>query len=737
MLTITELFLMMKKYLLPAAAAAFLGAVATYLGVLLVRDYTCTLTFQYNYEGAEENLAPDGAGTLDPYQMQNPAVIHSALDRMGISTDGSDIQVEDIRNNISISKVYTSQDQEVAEAAAVLGENYALKTSEYRLTYTYPALLGENYGKLICNGLINAYDDFFIENYYDKDVIPDFMQNIARSNVDYLDLASVIKKNFDDVIATLNDYAAAYPNYRSSRTGYSFAELAELYQNAENDLYAQLEGNIRAGNLARDPELVVKNYTTTVRSLLISEETYNEIAESYKTQIKTFYDSYKATGLYNQAAGTQVTQNSSNNRDQNVLRDYEHDFETLINTYDSIVLSYTQQAALASEARLDRTYYLNIIQALQTDQVAQDTKTRLVEKNEALLQTMTEITGRYCGWANESIDELFDQIVAEDIQYLISANVTSDISIPFALAFAAVVMGAMVMLAGMVREVLLKNNPELAASGEPESETAQPRDREHAAAYEQYKQGFPEFFLVYQEMQAGIRAGAPRYEAYVRWNSAQLGPVSVRQMFRYFGDLNLMMELNDWIVETVCRDIRRFEAELGVAPVIHINCMFSEVADFGMTDILHKNSQASGVAASCLCVEMDGRDIMSCVREMMLMQKMGYPVCVDHFEDKAQAEEILAIFRPDYVKVSGKIFRADGAAPDGAGLQNRRDILDYLKSTIRSCHENGIGFCISGIENQEEDLLIYSLDIDYKQGYYYGYPAAMDDLLKELRETTE
>ena len=491
MLTITELFLMMKKYLLPAAAAAFLGAVATYLGVLLVRDYTCTLTFQYNYEGAEENLAPDGAGTLDPYQMQNPAVIHSALDRMGISTAGSDIQVEDIRNNISISKVYTSQDQEVAEAAAVLGENYALKTSEYRLTYTYPALLGENYGKLICNGLINAYDDFFIENYYDKDVIPDFMQNISRSNVDYLDLASVIKKNFDDVIATLNDYTAAYPNYRSSRTGYSFAELAELYQNAENDLYAQLEGNIRAGNLARDPELVVKNYTTTVRSLLISEETYNEIAESYKTQIKTFYDSYKATGLYSQAAGTQVTQNSSNNRDQNVLRDYEHDFETLINTYDNIVLSYTQQAALASEARLDRTYYLNIIQALQTDQVAEDTKTRLVEKNEALLQTMTEITGRYCGWANESIDELFDQMVAEDIQYLISANVTSDISIPFALAFAAVVMGAMVMLAGMVREVLLKNNPELAASGEPESETPQPRDREHAAAYEQYKQGFP------------------------------------------------------------------------------------------------------------------------------------------------------------------------------------------------------------------------------------------------------
>src|SRR5699024_11630892 len=78
MLTITELFLMMKKYVLPAAAAAFLGAVATYLGVLLVRDYICTLTFQYNYEGAEENLAPDGAGTLDPYQDRKSTRLNSS-----------------------------------------------------------------------------------------------------------------------------------------------------------------------------------------------------------------------------------------------------------------------------------------------------------------------------------------------------------------------------------------------------------------------------------------------------------------------------------------------------------------------------------------------------------------------------------------------------------------------------------------------------------------------------------
>lgn len=726
MLTVTEIFLILKKYLLAAVAAAFLGAVAIYLTALLVRDYTCTLTFKYNYPGAEENLAPDGEQTLDPYQLQNPAVIHSALESMGIADADKEIQAEDIRNHISISKVYSSQDQEVAESAAVLGENYDLKTVEYQLTYTYPALLGEDYGEMVCNGLINAYDDFFIEHYYDKDVIPDFMQNISQAGVDYLDLASVIRKNFDEVIATLNDYAAAYPNYRSSRTGYSFSELAQLYQNAQNDLYAQLEGNIRAGNLAADPELAVKNYTTTVRNLLIQEETYQEIAESYKTQIKTFYDSYKATGLYSQAAGTQVTQNSSNNRDESVLRDYEHDFETLINTYDDIVLSYTEQAALASVARLDRTYYLNIITALQNDQVTRETKDRLAEKNQALIQTITEITGQYCACANESINELFDRMVAEDIQYLISANVSSSLSIPYAVAFAAVVAGAAVMLGGMILEVLRKNNPQ----PEPDQETEAPPvwDSEHLAAWQQHQDGFPEFYVVYQEMVPGIQGGQPRYEVFVRWDSAELGAVPTGRMLQLFGDLKLIRELNRWIVGEVCRDILRFEEQEEAAPVIHINCMFSEVSDFGMADLLRQKSRETGVDASSLCVEMDGRDIMSCTDEILLMQRMGYQVCVDHFEEKEQAEEILTIFRPDYVKVSGRILQ------DAAGSA-RREVLDYLKAAIRSCHDKGIGLCISNIETQEEEILIYSLDLDFRQGYYYGYPAPMEDILNEMQET--
>ena len=141
MMTIAELVRIVKKYLIPAIAVAFLAAVATFVAVRMVRKYECTLNFKYNYELAEQEIAPDGESQLNPYEMQNPAIIHAALETMGIAK-GEDTTIESIRNNISIGKIVSSQDEEVAESAAVLGEKYEVTTTEYQLVFTYKSSLG-------------------------------------------------------------------------------------------------------------------------------------------------------------------------------------------------------------------------------------------------------------------------------------------------------------------------------------------------------------------------------------------------------------------------------------------------------------------------------------------------------------------------------------------------------------------------------------------------------------------
>lgn len=725
MLSIADLIRILRKHLLTAVAAAFLAAVCTLIGVRMLREYQCTLNFKYNYEGAGQELAPDGVSRLDPYEMQNPAVIHAALREMGL-TIGGDTTIEKIRNSMQISKIVTSQDQEVAESAAVMGEKYTFTTTEYQLVFSYRAALGEDYGKLICDGLIHAYDDFLIGKYYSKKVIPDFMSNLDRMNVDYMDMADIIDAQLTDVISTLSDYAQWYPDFRSRRTGYSFGELAALYSDVQQNLSAKVQGNIRAGSLTRDKELAIKGYKTLVRDLQMSEETNQSIADSYRSQIKTFYDSYKNAGLYSQASSTQAAQGYSNNRDGDILRDYDDKFDKLINTYDDIVLSYTESATNASNARRDRLYYESLISRLEQDSVPEESKARLLEKNEALLSTMTQMTGEYCAAANASIDELFDQRVAGDVQYLISTDVSASIPALPATLFASVVTFALVMMLALFLEIV-RRSEQSQPDGAP-NRTLAPNDREHEAAYQQYKQGFPEFYVVYQQMHAAHAGLPPRYEAYVRWNSAELGEVTPGMILRYYGDMNLIMELNDWIVGTVCCDLPRFERALGVTPVIHINCMFSEVADFGMNSILRRHCRQANVAPSRLCVEMDGDDIMACLEEIVLMEKMGYQICVDHFENKLEERGILSVFKPDCVKLSGAIF----APQDGDDEQTAQTrTLAYLRQMHARCAGNGISLCVSGIENEKQYDLANSTLVDYRQGFLFGWPQRLEQVLCE------
>ena len=147
---------------------------------------------------------------------------------------------------------------------------------------------------------------------------------------------------------SVEELSGYYPDFRSNVTGYTFAELARLYNNLKEIQYAKYYGNVRAGNLAKDKEMVIKGYRTKVKELLEEWEVNFKIAENYKSEIATFYDSYKMAGLYRQAEQVQKNTDSTNNRDQDVLED--RDLDDYTNTYDDIILNYAERAENSTDA---------------------------------------------------------------------------------------------------------------------------------------------------------------------------------------------------------------------------------------------------------------------------------------------------------------------------------------------------------------------------------------------------
>lgn len=715
-----------KSFLRITAISLAAGLLAVY-AVSALQTYTCTLGFKYDYSGAEEGLAPDGESKLDPYEIQNPTVIQGALENLGLDGDKR-LSVKGIRQDISISKVVTELDQEVSESAALLGEKYEAAATEYEMKFTYDASLGDEFGVKMFSNIIKEYDEFLLDKYYNRKMVPDFAKSVDGSSADYIEISNSMSDNLDSVITYLGTLSEDFPEYRSKRTGYSFAELKELYEHIRDVQHAKYYGNIRAGNLAKDREMVIKSYQTKVKDLTETMAVDSAIAENYKTEIGTFYDSYKEAGLYSQADRVRSDVNASNNRDEDVLDDY--DVEEHINTYDNIVLSYAERASDAADAKHTIEYYNTIINDYTNDKVPEETKARLEEKNEEIFEDILLCSAKYADLANQSINELFYTEINDDLQYLILPEVTADKPVKLIAVFVTVLVFGLLLIAVMLyelaRRVVAAAQAEAGEADEKISVDTSGMDRMHQLIYEQYMRDFEEFYLVYQPMVGSAENDREHLEALIRWRSEELGAVSPAKIIECVSDFGIFRQLNELIIKNVCADIAAIAKEKGRAPVIHVNCPSGQLRDFALNDMIVKYVSENRIPAECICLELEVADIASALEDITLLENMGVGICIDKFENTDEEREIINVLEPQYIKMSLDSLHADlyaSTAEDFSRIDGETEMrFEYI---IRQCREHGIKACICGVETSEQDRLVTRLGFDYKQGYFYGKPETL------------
>ncbi len=733
LLSVYEMVQIVRKKFLRVLAFSVLIALVTYFVLNSMQTYTCVLGFKYNHSGAETGLAPDGESKLDPYEIQNPLVIQGALQSL-TSNSQETPDLKGVRQNITISKVVSELDMEVTESAALLGEKYEVVAVEYEMTFKYDAKYGDEFGTKMFSAIINEYDEFLLNKYYKRKNIADFAKIVKGSSADYIDISDSMASEIDSAIEYLNNLAAEYPDFRSQTTGYTFAELAALYQNIRNIQHAKYYGNIRAGNLAKDPEMVIKSYQSKVKELEETKSVNSEVAENYKASITTFYDPYKASGLYRQAEKVQTETDSSNNRDQDVLEDY--DIEEHKNTYDNIILSYVDNATKTTDATHTVDYYTSIIESFSNDMVPAETKERLLKENEKIFKEIEVLSADYAKITNETTGELFNREVTNDLQYLIAPEVVTDKPVKmitifaFVLAFGALLIGYVLaeFLKRFIKSQESKNSDETSAEYADKKviNTEELADLE-TIFYEQYKKDFPEFYLVYQDMVSTNDKDEMRKEVYIRWRNDTLGMVPPGKIVDTACKLELFEELNKWIIRKVCDDISAIQKTEGEAPVVHINCPSEQIKDFAVSDIIVNCVKKNKIPAEKLCFELDGDNIADCLEDIMLLKHLGVSVCIDHFENSEENREIISVIEPQLVKLSMDILNNDMYATTKDDYLNAtQEMIDIISEIIENCHKNKIKVCICGIENKSQEQTISDLGFDYKQGYYYSKPVELE-----------
>ncbi len=723
--SISDMIQLLKKYFIRILALSMAIALLSMVIVSCLQTYTATLYFKFNHSQAVEDLAPDGVSKLDPYEIQNPVVIQGAIEAMNLD-NGKAVSVEGIRQHVDVSKVITDLDKEVAESAALLGEKYDVVTTEYKMQYTYDASLGEEFGAKMFSAVVDEYDEFLLDKYYNKKTIVDFTKTVKDTSADYIDIASVMSTNLESIISYMNDMASSDPDYRSKRTGYSFHDLANIYQNLYDIQYAKYYGNIRAGNLAKDKETVIKSYQAKVKELQETWEVNDGVANSFKDEIVTFYDSYKEAGLYNQANNMQTNLDNTNNRDQDVLDDSLT--RNFINTYDEIVVSYADYATEASDNIRTMEYYNRIIDSFTNDNVPRTTKERLIKLNESIFNEIAVISAEYCEIANETIGEYLDAKVNNDLQYLISPEVTTDKPINLIAMFIFILAFGVILIGVIVYNISAKHMKNTNLPEEEEKEEKKIIDTDglsemQKAVYEQYLNNFDNFYLVYQPIIECSTGKTNHYEAFVRWKSPELGNVSPANIIESISFLGLFKQFNEWILRNVCENIKLRIEKGEDKPIIHVNCPHSEVSDFALNSILINNITEYDIPASCICMELDGKNITRSMEDITLLSEMGIKICVDRFENSDEEKEIIQVLSPDYIKMSVDVLNFDTFVTNGEDMAlAAMELVSYFADIISKCEKYNVDVCICGVENSVQDKAIETLRFAYKQGYYYGKP---------------
>ena len=728
LLKLSEIIRILKKNILQIIALSLVVGVLSGIVVTNMQTYTCTLGFKYNHKEAQEGLAPDGESKLNPYEIQNPVVIKAALENFGVEENDNTLSVKGIRQNISINKVVTELDKEVSESAALLGEKYDVAATEYEMKFTYDASLGDEFGPKMFSNIIKEYDEFLLAKYYHKKTIEDFAKVIKDSDADYIVIAEAMSDSIDGIISSLEELAGYYPDYRSLATGYTFTDLAELYSNLREIQYAKYYGNVRGGNLAKDREMVVKSYQTKVKDLTEEYNLNSEIAEKYKAEIATFYDSYKQAGLYSQAEQVQKNVDATNNRDQDVLEDSE--LEDYTNTYDDIVLSYVDRAVTATDAIHSVEYYKMIIDSYVNDNVSENVKAELVAKNEEIMKEIQLLSAQYSALANATIGELYASNVNTDLQYLILPEVSADKPVALICIFLMILTFGFLAILLLVIEIIKKNIDEetLASLKNDDIEEkividTSEMDELHQLLYQQYLDDFSEFYLVYQTMISSEADDAEHMEAFIRWQSPDFGMVSPVKIIRCVSDFGIFKQLNDWIVGNVCKNLKAIKDKNKPLPVIHINCPYNQINDFAIVDIIIDNLSKYDIPAENICLELVGKDVSTALEDIMLLEEMGIKICIDKFENSEEDQEILSAVQPHYIKMSLDILNSDiYATSDDDMLEASKNMSKYFAEVIEKCHANGIKACICGIEKKSQDNIASEMKFDYKQGYLYGKP---------------
>ena len=232
-----------------------------------------------------------------------------------------------------------------------------------------------------------------------------------------------------------------------------------------------------------------------------------------------------------------------------------------------------------------------------------------------------------------------------------------------------------------------------------------------------------ELSLAYQPIIAREQLEVIGFEALLRWNTEEHGPISPAVFIPIAEESNLIHELGDWVIAESLK-------VLGDWPGQYVSVNFSprQFRRHNFVGRLVEQVQRAGVDPRRVQIEITETAIFDdadrAADTLYKLRQMGFRIALDDFGTGYSSLYNIRKFALDCLKI-------DRSFIDGMGRE--RESAAIVHSIIHLGHALGLGVVAEGVETEAQLQALRVAGCSHMQGYFFSRPVAQE-IAREIAE---